>query len=301
MSSHIPVLINEVAEALQVTPEGRYVDCTLGEGGHTATILERGGRVLGIDIDPKAIEIAHNKLGSYGNMVILINKSFEDLESICSSAGFNPAGGILFDLGMSSNQISDPHRGFSFNSEGPLKMCFDPYQELTAETIVNDYPEDEIAKIIKSYGEEPKSKAIAKAIVKNRPINTTTELAALISRVVGYRGRIHPATRTFQAIRIAVNRELERIKSALKQAVNILAASGRLVVISFHSLEDRLVKEYFRRESQNCICPPQTPMCICNHQARIKLITKRVITPSDAEVRANPLSRSAKMRVAERI
>ncbi len=301
MSSHTPVLVNEVIEALRVTPEGRYVDCTLGEGGHTAAIIEHGGQVLGIDIDPKAIEIARHRLFSYGNKAILINNNFENLENICSSAGFTSSDGILFDLGMSSNQISDPHRGFSFKSEGPLKMCFDPYQELTAETIVNDYPEDEIAKIIKSYGEEPKSKAIAKAIVKNRPINTTTELASLISRVVGYRGRIHPATRTFQAIRIAVNRELERIKSALKQAVNVLAANGRLVVISFHSLEDRLVKDYFRRESQKCICPPQTPMCICNHQARIKLITKRVITPSDAEMRANPLSRSAKMRVAERI
>ena len=301
MSFHTPVLIDEVVEALQIRPQGLYIDCTLGGGGHAAAILEHGGRVLGIDIDPNAIEIARNKLASYGDRIILINKSFEELENICSSSGFTPANGILFDLGMSSNQISDPHRGFSFNSEGPLKMCFDPYQELTAEIIVNDYPEDEIAKIIKSYGEEPKGKAIAKAIVKNRPINTTTELASLISRVVGYRGRIHPATRTFQAIRIAVNRELERIKSALKQAVNILAANGRLVVISFHSLEDRLVKDYFRRESQTCICPPQTPMCICNHQARIKLITKRVITPSDAEVRANPLSRSAKMRIAERI
>ena len=301
MSFHTPVLIDEVVEALQIRPQGLYIDCTLGGGGHAAAILEHGGRVLGIDIDPNAIEIARNKLASYGDRIILINKSFEELENICSSSGFTPANGILFDLGMSSNQISDPHRGFSFNSEGPLKMCFDPYQELTAETIVNDYPEDEIAKIIKSYGEEPKSRSIAKAIVNHRPITTTTELASLISRVVGYHGRIHPATRTFQAIRIAVNRELERIKSALKQAVNILATSGRLVVISFHSLEDRLVKDYFRRESQKCICPPHTPMCICNHQARTKLITKKVIMSSSAEVQTNPLSRSAKMRVAERI
>jgi 16S rRNA (cytosine1402-N4)-methyltransferase len=301
MSPHIPVLINEVVDALQVKTDGHYVDCTLGAGGHSAAILERGGRVLGIDIDPHAVDVARNKLSSYGDRANLINDSFENLEIICSQMNFSPVNGVLFDLGMSSLQISSPERGFSFQSEGPLKMCFNPSEELTAEIIVNDYPEDEIARIIKHYGEEPKSKAIAKAIVSNRPICTTTELSSIVSKVVGYHGRIHPATKTFQAIRIAVNRELERIKSALKQVVNILIVGGRLVIISFHSLEDRLVKDFMRMESQECICPPRTPICICNHHARFKLITKKVVVPSSAEVEVNPLSRSAKMRVAERI
>jgi len=301
MSPHIPVLLNEVVDALQVKTDGHYVDCTLGAGGHSAAILERGGRVLGIDIDPHAVDVARNKLSSYGDRANLINDSFENLEIICSQMNFSPVNGVLFDLGMSSLQISSPERGFSFQSEGPLKMCFNPSEELTAEIIVNDYPEDEIARIIKHYGEEPKSKAIAKAIVSNRPICTTTELSSIVSKVVGFHGRIHPATKTFQAIRIAVNRELERIKSALKQVVNILIVGGRLVIISFHSLEDRLVKDFMRMESQECICPPRTPICICNHHARFKLITKKVVVPSSAEVEVNPLSRSAKMRVAERI
>jgi 16S rRNA (cytosine1402-N4)-methyltransferase len=301
MSSHIPVLLNEVMDALQVKPDGRYVDCTLGAGGHSAAILERGGRVLGIDIDPQAIDAARGQLSSYGDRINLINNSFENLEIICSKMSFVPVNGILFDLGMSSLQISDPERGFSFRSEGPLKMSFNPSEELTAEIIVNDFPEEEIARIIKQYGEETKSRAIARAIVANRPISTTTQLSAIVSKVVGSHGRIHPATKTFQAIRIAVNRELERIKTALKQAVNILIVGGRLVVISFHSLEDRLVKDFMRTESQECICPPRMPVCICNHHARFKLITKKVATPSCDEVAANPLSRSAKMRVAERI
>jgi 16S rRNA (cytosine1402-N4)-methyltransferase len=301
MSSHIPVLLNEVMDALQVKPDEHYVDCTLGAGGHSAAILERGGRVLGIDIDPQAIDVARNKLASYGNRINLINNSFENLEIICSKANFSPVNGVLFDLGMSSLQISNPERGFSFQSEGPLKMCFNPSEELTAEIIVNDFPEDAIANIIRNYGEESKSKAIAKAIVSNRPISTTTQLSAIVSKVVGYHGRIHPATKTFQAIRIAVNQELERIKSALKQVVNILIVGGRLVVISFHSLEDRLVKDFMRTESQECICPPRTPACICNHHARFKLITKKVLVASSAEVAVNPLSRSAKMRIAERI
>ena len=301
MSSHIPVLLNEVMDALQVKPEGHYVDCTLGAGGHSAAILERGGRVLGIDIDHQAIDTARNKLSSYGDRINLINNSFENLEIICSKTNFSPVNGVLFDLGMSSLQISNPERGFSFQSEGPLKMCFNPSEELTAEIIVNDFPEDEIARIIRQYGEESRIKAIAKAIVSNRPISTTTQLSAIVSKIVGFHGRIHPATKTFQAIRIAVNRELERIQSALKQVVNILIVGGRLVVISFHSLEDRLVKDFMRTESQECICPPRTPACICNHQARFKLITKKVIMASSAEVAMNPLSRSAKMRVAERI
>lgn len=298
---HIPVLLNEAIEALQVKPGGWYVDCTVGAGGHAAAMLEQGGQVLGIDIDPQAIELARARLLPYGQRAILINEDFVNLEEICSRSGFHPVSGILFDLGMSSLQLTNTRRGFSFQHEAPLNMRFNPSQELTAATIVNTFPEEELASIIKRYGEERRSREIARSIVANRPLNTTLELAALVARAVGIRGRIHPATKTFQALRIAVNQELERLKAALKQAVNILGVRGRLVVISFHSLEDRLVKDYFRRESQDCLCPPQTPVCICGHHATLKLITKRVVTPSRAEVLANPRSRSAKMRVAERI
>jgi 16S rRNA (cytosine1402-N4)-methyltransferase len=298
---HIPVLLNEAIDALRVEPGGRYIDCTVGEGGHTTAVLERGGRVLGIDIDPQAIEVARARLLPYGKLAILINKSFDALDQICSSLGFQPVRGILFDLGMSSFQLSNTKRGFSFQYDAPLDMRFSPTQELTAATIVNTFPEEEIASIIERYGEERRSTEIARSIVQNRPFSTTRQLATVVARAVGMRRKIHPATKTFQALRIAVNQELERLKAALKQAVNILEVGGRLVVISFHSLEDRLVKKFLRRESQDCVCPPQTPACICGHRAILQLITKRVITPSPTEVLANPRSRSAKMRVAERI
>jgi 16S rRNA (cytosine1402-N4)-methyltransferase len=301
MSTHVPVLLNEAVDALQIRPGGRYIDCTVGEGGHVAAVLEHGGSVLGIDINPKAIEIAQERLRPYGDTAILINNNYADLEQIASAAGFKPAQGILFDLGVSSLQLADACRGFSFQLDAPLDMRFDPHQKLTAATVVNTFSEQDLADIIKRYGEEHRSSNIARSIVANRPLNTTTQLASVVAKTVGRRGRIHPATKTFQALRIFVNQELERLKAALKQAVNILEARGRLVVISFHSLEDRLVKEFFNKESQDCICPPRTPICICNHHASLKLITRKVIKPSHIEVQTNPRSRSAKMRVAERI
>ena len=299
--NHKPVLLRESIEALQVKPDRRYLDCTVGEGGHAAAVLEHGGRVLGIDIDPRAIETARSNLQSYGDKAILINDSFINLEEICRGMGFFPVSGILFDLGMSSAQLDDETRGFSFQQEAPLDMRFDPTQQLTADTIVNTYPEKEIARIIKEYGEERKGGAIARSIVANRPLSTTLQLAAVVARAVGMRGKIHPATRTFQALRVAVNQELERIKAALMQAISVLEAGGRLVIISFHSLEDRLVKEYFKRESRDCLCPAQTPACVCGHHATIKLITKKVVKPSTEEIAGNPRSRSARMRVAERV
>jgi len=300
-ATHIPVLLNEAIEALRVEPGGRYIDCTLGEGGHAAAILEQGGQLLGIDIDPQVIEVARARLLPYGKSAILINNNFENLDQICSSLGIKPVHGILFDLGMSSFQLSNTRRGFSFQHDALLDMRFNPTQELTAATIVNTFPEKDLAGIIERYGEEHRSTQIARSIVQNRPLSTTRQLAAVVARAAGMRGKIHPATKTFQALRIAVNQELERLKAALKQAVNILEVGGRLVVIGFHSLEDRLVKEFLRRESQDCLCPPQTPVCVCGHRAILKLITKRVVTPSPAEVLANPRSRSAKMRAAERI
>ncbi len=300
-SIHIPVLLNETIEALQVQPGRKYIDCTVGEGGHATAILEKGAQLLGIDIDPQAIEIAVKRLQPYGENAILINENFENLERICSDSGLHPVHGVLFDLGMSSLQLTGTSRGFSFQHDSPLNMRFSPSQELSAATIVNTFPEDELAAIIKKYGEERRSKQIARSIVANRPIDTTLRLATVIERTVGFRGKIHPATKTFQALRIAVNQELQRLETALKQVANILFLGGRLVVISFHSLEDRLVKHYMRQESRDCICPPRTPVCMCVHKATFKLITKKVITPSPAEILANPRSRSARMRVAERV
>ena len=256
---------------------------------------------MGIDIDPQAIELARERLQPYGKKAILINDSYDNLEEICNRKGFHCIGGVLFDLGMSSLQLDDTKRGFSFQHEAPLTMCYNPSQEITAATIVNTFHQKEIADIIKRYGEDRRGNEIARSIVAKRPLNNTLELAAAVARAVGTRGRIHPATKTFQAIRIAVNHELERLKIALKQALNILEVGGRIVVISYHSLEDRLVKDFFRMESRNCICSPQTPVCICSHHATLKLITKRVVTPTHTEVLANPRSRSAKMRAAERI
>lgn len=302
---HIPVMLSETIEALQVQHGGRYIDCTVGEGGHSAAILAAsspGGQLLGFDADPQAIKTAQVTLRDYDKSVLLVNENFNRLAEIASRHKFHPVHGILFDLGMSSLQLSQADRGFSFQEDAPLDMRFSPDQDLTAAQIVNDFPESDLAMLIWNYGEEPRSRKIAKYIVENRPLKTTLDLARVITKAVnGERGRIHPATRTFQALRIAVNREIENLRSALEQAVNLLGFMGRLVVISFHSLEDRPVKEFLIRESKGCICPPETPICICNHTPRIRLVSKGVIKPSENEIQINPRSRSARMRVAERI
>jgi 16S rRNA (cytosine1402-N4)-methyltransferase len=301
---HIPVLRDEVIDALLVQPGGRYIDCTVGQGGHASARLEHsspGGQLLGIDLDPQAIAQAKERLLPYGKAAFLINNDYKNLEDICSTLDFQPVHGILFDLGLSSFQLANTSRGFSFRFDAPLDMRFNPAQELTAATIVNTFSEQELVAIIANYGEERRSRRIARSIVASRPINTTLELAAVVQRAVGIRGRIHPATKTFQALRIAVNQELEHLKVALEQTVHLLGFGGRLVAISYHSLEDRLVKEYLNRESRDCICPPRTPVCVCGHKATLRLIDKKPIVPSPAEIEANPRSRSAKMRVAERI
>lgn len=304
-SNHTPVLLEEATAALKIVRGGRYIDCTVNGGGHAITILEEstpGGQLLGIDADPGALKLAKEKFKTYGKDVILVNENFRYLESICSRFGFKPVNGILFDLGMSSIQLEDPGRGFSFQHDSPLDMRFSPGQTLTAANIINTYSETELANILEKYGEEWHGRRIAKKIIKHRPVRTTFELASLVEKVVGSsRGRIHPATKTFQALRIAVNQELESLQLALEQAVNVLGDEGRLVVISFHSLEDRLVKNFFKREAQACICPSKVVSCKCGHIPRLKVITKKVICATQQEVRENPRSRSAKMRVAERI
>jgi 16S rRNA (cytosine1402-N4)-methyltransferase len=302
---HTPVLLKETIEALGVQPGGRYIDCTLGGGGHAAAILEQsspGGQLLGIDADPKAIEIARAKLEAYRGSFLLINQNFANLQTICIKYDFFPVHGILFDLGLSSLQLDGDGRGFSFQHDDFLDMRLNPSQEITAADIINTFSETELAHLIRTYGEERYSHRIARYIVQQRPIETTFGLAYTIEQAIGgRRDKIHPATRTFQALRIAVNQELDQLEAALKQAVSLLGINGRLVVISYHSLEDRKVKQFMQREAKDCICPPGTLTCICGHKASLRLINKKVITPSPAEVGLNPRSRSAKLRVSERV
>jgi 16S rRNA (cytosine1402-N4)-methyltransferase len=302
---HKPVLLNETVEALQAQPGKYYVDCTLGSGGHASAILEKilpDGKLLGIDADPEAINMAKTRLADYMNSIIIINDNFVNLATICRENNFLPVNGILFDLGLSSTQLEVSERGFSFQHDGPLDMRFSPTQELTAADIVNNFPEERLSQIIKNYGEEHYSKRIARHITKSRPISSTLQLASIIEKATGsHYGKIHPATRTFMALRIAANHELENLAAALKQSVNCLDYQGRLVVISYHSLEDRIVKQFMIQESKGCICPPGTPICQCGHIPSLKIVSKKPITPSLTEIKLNFRSRSAKLRVAERL
>lgn len=302
---HTPVLLRETLEALQVQPGKRYIDCTLGSGGHTTAILDEclpNGRVLGIDADPEALKIAETRLADYAQSTILVQGNFADLEAICKENDFLPVHGILLDLGISSIQVDTSERGFSFQKDGPLDMRFGPAQELTAADIINALPEEKLVHLIRIYGEERYARQIARYIIRNRPMSRTLELVQAVEEAVGgRRGKIHPATRTFLALRIAVNRELENLVTALRQTINCLDHQGRLVVISYHSLEDRLVKQFMRQETKGCLCPPGTPVCKCGHTPSMKLISRKVITPSLSEIQSNARSRSAKLRVAERL
>ena len=304
---HIPVMVREVIEALAVRPGGRYVDCTVGEGGHAEAILETaspGGQLLGIDRDGEALAVARERLGPYGDRVTLVEGNYEDVGAICRDQGFGPVDGILLDLGMSSFQLERGRRGFSFNREGPLDMRYSSTETLTAADIVNGFREEELADVLWRFSEERRSRQIARCIVEQRPILTTTQLARVVEQAVGRRGQsvTHPATRTFLALRIAVNQELAHLAAALDKTHGLLGDSGaRLVFIAYHSLEDRLVKDFLRRESRDCICPPQTPVCMCNHRATLRLPTRKAIRPSVLEVAINPRSRSARLRVAERL
>ncbi len=302
--THQPVLYHEIIHALQPKNEGHYVDGTLGAGGHARGILEAcapDGRLLGMDVDPQALALARETLAPYGERARLIQASYDSLAEILRAFGWAAVDGILLDLGLSSMQLDTPERGFSFQQDAPLDMRFDPASLTTAADLVNTLSQEELADLIYRYGEERASRRIAQAIVKARPLRTTRQLATVIEAVLPHKGRIHPATQTFQALRIAVNQELERVENVLPQAVAALKSGGRLAVISFHSLEDRIVKEYFRRESRDCICPPRQPVCTCGHQATLKEIARKPITPGEAELAANPRARSAKLRVVEKL
>lgn len=303
--SHLPVLFHEIILALQPRREGFYVDGTLGAGGHAAGILEASqpdGRLLGMDLDPEAITLARERLSSFSHRVVIVQASYTTLHEQLAGLGWQAVNGILLDLGVSSMQLDNSERGFSFQSDAPLDMRFDPANGVTADDLVNSLSEKELAGVLFRYGEERRAYQVARAIVRARPIHSTAELGSIVARATsGGRPGMHPATRTFQALRIAVNGELEALESVLPQAVEALAPAGRLAVISFHSLEDRIVKQYFRRESQDCICPPRQPVCTCGHHASLREINRRPIHPGEAETSVNPRARSAKLRIVEKL
>jgi 16S rRNA (cytosine1402-N4)-methyltransferase len=299
-------MLDEVLRELSPQSGQRFIDATVGAGGHTQAILKAtdpDGRVLAMDADPLALNIARQRLASYGSRALFVHSNFDQIAHVAGKYDFVPVQGILFDLGLSSMQLDTTERGFSFQDDGPLDMRFDPNGPTTAADLVNNLSQDELADILYRYGEERRSRAIARAIVAARPLHTTRELANVVVRTVGKRrqARIHPATRTFQALRIAVNDELEMLSNALPDATALLTPSGRLAIISFHSLEDRIVKDFFIRESKECICPPEQPVCTCQHRATLHIITRKPITASEQEIKSNPRARSAKLRVAEHI
>jgi 16S rRNA (cytosine1402-N4)-methyltransferase len=301
---HKPVLLREVLDGLEIEPGATYIDCTIGTGGHARGILERSapdGRLLGIDIDATAIELARQQLKLYERRFELVHENFSRLLDTASRRGYTPAHGVVLDLGVSSVQLEQEERGFSFQREGPLDMRMNRDGNMTASHLVNELKESELAEILAKYGEEPKAKGIARIIVRNRPIRTTTELASLVARAARRRRRLHPATRTFLALRIAVNKELEALSDVLPQILDVLATGGRMAVVTFHSLEDRLVKAFMTQESRDCICPPEVLVCVCDHRRTLQIVTKKPLRPSSEEIEDNPRSRSAKLRVAARL
>jgi 16S rRNA (cytosine1402-N4)-methyltransferase len=312
---HKPVLLGEAIENLNLKSSDTVVDGTLGAGGHALEILKKispGGKLIAIDWDKRATDLFRKKEKTKELIakreLILVNGSYADLEEILRGLGFQSADAIFIDLGFSSDQIADAERGFSFLKNGLLDMRYSPEtQGKTAADVINKYPEEKLIEIFRSYGEEKFAKRIAGGIIearKGKEINKTGELVEIISKAVPgfYRsGRIHFATRVFQALRIEVNQELSNLNRFLESAIDNLANGGRLAIISFHSLEDRIVKNFFRLHSRNCICPPNFPKCVCQHRQTLKIITKRPIISGEKEIRENPRARSAKLRVAEKI
>jgi 16S rRNA (cytosine1402-N4)-methyltransferase len=297
-------MLHEMMAALDVRPGGRYVDCTLGGGGHAEEILERsqpGGTLLAIDADPDAIGRGRERLARFADSVHFVNANFEQVGAIARQLSFAPVNGVLMDLGLSSDQL-EGGEGFSFQRDRNLDMRFGR-EGRTAADIVNTYRESELADLIYKYGEDPASRAIARRIVAARPIRTSGELAKAVEQAVGRRAKqlTHPATRTFQALRIAVNQEMEILATALPQAHGLLGFGSRLAVLSYHSLEDRIVKDYMRQESRDCICPPGLPECRCGHKATLRPVTRGALKPSANEIAANPRARSARLRAAESI
>ncbi len=308
---HLPVMADEVLTALAPSPGSLQIDATVGGGGHTERILEAtdpDGRLLGLDADGAAIARVRTRLARFGDRLVLRQANFRRLAEVAPAEGFGAADGLLFDLGLSSYQLADAERGFGFRTGGPLDMRFDTSRGVPAAELLATLDEIELAALFRRYGEEPQARRIARAIVDARrsaPVATAEELAALIERVIPVnpraRRRIHPATRVFQALRIAVNEELDALSEALAAAVDLLRPGGRLVVLSYHSLEDRIVKRFLQAERKGCTCPPDIPVCICGRQPRLRLVTKPSLTPSAEEIAFNPRARSARLRAAERL
>ncbi len=307
---HVPVLLDEVLHYLSPEPGKTYVDATLGAGGHSESILERiqpNGRLIGIDQDASALKLAADRLSRFGGQFQAVPGNFSRLGELLPADCKPVTGGVLADIGVSSMQLDQAARGFSFMKEAPLDMRMNPEAPLTAASVVNTYDEARLVQIFSEYGEEHMSKTLARLILERRktqPFDTTTDLASLITDAYKSKGKqekIHPATRVFQALRIEVNDELGHLRRFLESLTGLLAPGARVAIISFHSLEDRIVKQYFQAESRDCVCPPRLPICQCGHQASFKVLTNKPVSGSDAEIRLNPRARSAKLRAAIRL
>jgi 16S rRNA (cytosine1402-N4)-methyltransferase len=308
---HLPVLVEEVVTMLAPAPGSLQIDATLGGGGHTERILEASspdGRLLGLDADGAAIARTRERLKRFGDRVTYRQANFRELGSVAPDAGFGQVDGMLFDLGLSSHQLADPDRGFSFRTEGRLDMRFDTARGVPAADLLASLDQRQLTDLLRRFGEEPFAGRIAAAIVRERaigPIETADQLATIVERAVPGtprgRRRVHPATRVFQALRIAVNGELDALEQALADSMDLLRPGGRLVVLSYHSLEDRIVKRFIAAERKGCTCPPELPVCVCGRNPRLRRVGPPSITPSAAEIAANPRSRSARLRAAERL
>ena len=308
---HLPVLADEVITMLAPAPGSLQIDATLGGGGHTERILEAtspDGRLLGLDADQLAIERVGQRLARFGDRLVLRQANFRELADVAPDAGFGAVDGMLFDLGLSSFQLADTDRGFGFRAGGPLDMRFDTTRGVPARELLATRSADELAALFRRYAEEPSAWRIAKAIVAARaagPIDSAEDLAGLVERTLPDNPRkprrTHPATRVFQALRIAVNGELDALEEGLAAAVALLRPGGRLVVLSYHSLEDRIVKQFLNAERRGCTCPPEAPVCVCGKAPRLRLVTRPSLTPTAEEVAANPRARSARLRAAERL
>lgn len=304
---HIPVLYQETLDALVWNPDGVYIDCTLGGGSHSEGILKKlseQGRLISIDQDRNAILFCKKRLESYGKQWSVFQNNFENIDIVAYLAGVDKVDGILMDIGVSSTQLDDAERGFSYRYDSRLDMRMNPSQSLSAYEVVNTYPEQDLVRILFEYGEERHAKKIASLICESRKekaIETTGELVTLIKRAYPERAAKHPAKKTFQAIRIEVNRELEVLETAIQKAVKLLKPQGRLAIITFHSLEDRLVKTLFKDLATACKCPPELPICVCGGKASVKILTKKPMIPSSEELGKNNRAHSSKLRVVERL
>jgi len=305
--SHIPVLKETVVTYLLTDRSGTYVDCTLGGGGHAEALLselDAGGTLVGLDVDDRAMEAAGRRLKRFGDRVTLVRADFSNLGQILADAGLTDVDGFLFDLGLSSIQLDAAGRGFSYRNDGPLDMRMDPSLTTSARDVVNWYTKNDLTRIFRDYGEERHAARISRAIIRAReghPVETTSELAAIIRSAIPPRAPQKTLSRIFQAIRIEVNNELCKLKIALGTALEALKPGGRIVVIAYHSLEDRIVKSYFAGKAKGCICPPDFPACACGRKSQLKILTRRVVRPDEEEIDTNPRAHSARLRAAERI